>query len=137
VNVRVGDALEVRTVAWLRGLGYTAERVSRRGRYGTSDLFGCIDVIALNDEGPMFIQVTTKSGASHRRRKIRDANLPVPVRLFAWFKDTRHRWAFVSEEIHGFAWRNNDLHGINEAARGGVGSTIPEPDRSDDLGDRA
>lgn len=97
-NVSRGADLERRTCAWLQSLGYRAERVSRRGKYGTSDLFGVADIVAVNAEGVSLIQVTTKSGASARRKKIREANLPVPVRLFAWEKH-KGRWSFVSQEI--------------------------------------
>jgi Holliday junction resolvase len=98
MSVALGNMLERRTVDWLRDLGYHAERVSRRGRFGTSDLFGCVDIVALNDEGISLIQVTTKEGASARRKKIRDANLPYPVRLIAWRK-ANNRWNFLSEVI--------------------------------------
>lgn len=98
MNSRTGDMLERRTVKWLRDIGYHAERVSRRGRFGGGDLFGCIDIVALNEEGIMLAQVTTKSGRYARRRKIREARLPYPVRLFSWEKAGRI-WGMVSEVI--------------------------------------
>jgi hypothetical protein len=93
-----GDDLERRTVAWLEQCGYRAERVSRRGRFGGGDLFGCVDVLAVNAEGVELIQVTTKTNASARRRKIREAGLPFPVHLFLWFKH-KNRWTFVGETV--------------------------------------
>lgn len=97
-NVSRGADLERRTVAWLQSCGWRAERVSRGGRYG-GDLFGCIDVVAVCPLGEVeLIQVTTKSAASARRKKIRDAKMGRPVRLFIWFKN-RARWEFKSEEV--------------------------------------
>lgn len=98
-NVSRGADLERRTCAWLQSLGYRAERVSRRRKYGTSDLFGVADIVCIDPNGEIqLVQVTTKSGASARRKKIREANLPVPVRLFAWVKHNG-RWGFAAEEI--------------------------------------
>lgn len=99
VSARRGDDLERRTVKVLTDLGYRAERVSRRGRYGTRDLFGVVDIIAIGADGLMLAQVTTKNNASSHRRKIRDARLMWPVRLFMWSQGTNRRWTFVSEEI--------------------------------------
>jgi hypothetical protein len=94
----MGDMLERRTVALMVSVGYRAERVARRGRYGTKDLFGVADIVAVDAAGVHLVQVTTKSGASHRRRRIRDAKLPVPVRLFKWEK-VRNRWVAFSETV--------------------------------------
>lgn len=98
MSVKTGDMLEARTVKMLRELGYVAERVSRRARFGTKDLFGCVDIVALNDEGVTLAQVTTKKGASARRSKIRVARLPYPVRLFSWSK-IKGRWVVLSEVV--------------------------------------
>lgn len=96
---RIGDALERRTVELLIELGYRAERVSRRGRFGTSDLFGVADLVSVHPEhGVELHQVTTASGASHRRRKIRDAALGWPVRLWKWAK-VGARWSYTSETV--------------------------------------
>lgn len=98
-NVSKGADLERRTCAWLKSQGYMAERVSRRGKYGTADLFTVADIVCINPNGQVeLVQVTTKGGASARRKKIREANIPAPVRLFAWFKHNG-RWNFISEEI--------------------------------------
>lgn len=95
-----GDDLERRTVRVLEDLGYRAERVSRRGRFGGGDLFACIDVIAVRADEVMLAQVTTKTNASARRRKIREAGLQWPVRLFLWSQDkSSRRWRFTSEEV--------------------------------------
>lgn len=98
MNAARGYYLERRTVAHLESIGYRAERVSRTGRRTGGDLFGCIDVIAVCADEVMFVQVTTKTNASARRKKIRDAGLPYPVRLWLWCKDGR-RWTFTSEEV--------------------------------------
>jgi Holliday junction resolvase len=98
MSAATGDMLERRTVEHLRAIGYHAERVSRRGRYGAGDLFGCVDIVAVGEEGVMLCQVTTKTNASSRRKKIRNAGLPEPVRLFLWAKNGR-AWAFTSEVV--------------------------------------
>lgn len=96
--VRIGNMLEMRTVNWLRKCGWHAERVSRAGRYGGGDLFGCVDIVAMDAAAVELIQVTTQNGASARRQKIRAAALPHPIRLFIWKKDGR-RWVHRSELI--------------------------------------
>jgi hypothetical protein len=87
----LGRMLENRTAAWLISLGYRAERVSRptaQGRRGKVDLFGVVDVVSVHPEhGVELHQVTTKLAASARRRKIRDAGIPWPVRLWLWRKE--------------------------------------------------
>lgn len=98
MSVSRGDDLERRTVSHLRSIGYHAERVSRRALYGTKDIFGVVDILAVGPSEIMLAQVTTKTNASSHRRKIRDAQLGVPVRLFLWWKD-KNRWVFVSEEV--------------------------------------
>lgn len=98
MSSRTGDDLERRTVAYLERIGYRAERVSRRGRFSGKDLFGCIDIVAVDTRGVMLVQVTTRSNASAHRRKIREARLPWPVRLWLWSK-VKGRWQFISEEV--------------------------------------
>lgn len=116
--------LERRTVEWFRGIGYHAERVIRRGRLGTRDIFGCVDVLAANAEGPVMIQVTTKKGASHRRGKIRAARLPWPVRLVIWQK-CKNRWAFQSEEIIAISC-SDDMVNADEAGASNTGLVLTE-----------
>jgi Holliday junction resolvase len=98
-NVSRGADLERRTVAALVAAGWRAERVSRQGRNNGGDAFGCVDVLAIGPAGEIeLIQVTTKGSRSARRRKIRDARMPCPVRLIYWFK-VGTRWAFLSEVV--------------------------------------
>jgi hypothetical protein len=99
----LGRMLENRTCAWLASLGYRAERVARPSainRRGRIDLFGCVDLVSDHPEhGPEFHQVTVKTNASARRRKIRDARLPSPVRLWLWSKAPNGRWVSTSETV--------------------------------------
>lgn len=98
-----GLYLENKTVALLASVGIRAERVCRGGgapgRGGRKDAFGCVDLVAIDSNGIVsLIQVTTKDGASARRKKIRDAKLNAPVRLFKWQK-VKNRWIAFSEEV--------------------------------------
>lgn len=99
----LGRMLENRTVAHLELVGYRAERVSRptaANRRGRVDLFGCCDLVSVHPEhGVELHQVTVHPKASVRRRKIRDAGLSWPVRLWLWKKDARGRWVFTSESV--------------------------------------
>jgi hypothetical protein len=99
----LGRMLENRTCIWLHSLGYRAERVARpsaQGRRGKVDLFGCVDLVSDHPEhGVELHQVTVKAGASARRRKIRDAGLPSPVRLWLWSKAPNGRWISTSETV--------------------------------------
>lgn len=119
-----GRDLENRTVRWLESVGYRAERVARTARFGPKDVFGVVDVLAVNAEGVVLAQVTTKTNASARRRKIREAGLPWPVRLFSWFKH-KNRWTFTSEEVAPFSLRSHEFGGTIEAGREGVGAPVP------------
>jgi hypothetical protein len=99
-NTSLGYALEARTVKWLQSIGYRAERVATTAQYGRKDIFGCVDLISVHpSSGVELHQVTVKEGASARRKKIRDAALPWPVRLWLWRKDDRGRWCFTTEEV--------------------------------------
>ncbi len=93
-----GYMLEARTVKHLETWGYRAERVARSGKRNGGDLFNCVDVVAVNGEGVILIQVTTKTNASARRKKIRAAKLGWPVRLWLWEKVGRF-WVFSSEDV--------------------------------------
>jgi hypothetical protein len=98
-NATRGRLLEAKTVAWLESLGYRAGIVGKRGRHGV-DLFGCCDLVSVHPEhGVELHQVTTKTNASGRRRKIRDANLGWPVRLWLWSQGPNRRWVSTSEVV--------------------------------------
>lgn len=63
-----------RTLLWLRGQGALAAVVERfnPGTRRRHDLFGCIDVLALDGQpGCLGVQVTTGEHVSHRLEKIR------------------------------------------------------------------
>lgn len=94
----MGAMLERRTVANLRDAGFFAERVSRGGRFG-GDLFGVVDIVAVDRTGIEMIQVTTREARSAHRRKIQAAALRWPVRLIYWFKCPKGRWTFLSEVV--------------------------------------
>lgn len=105
-----GADLEKRTVKVLTDMGWKAERIGRprSGRpnadgqmrqRGSQDVFNVGDILACEPGvGFHLIQVTTKSQASAKRKKIREQALGAPVRLFLWDKPGRV-WTFTSEEI--------------------------------------
>ena len=74
--------------------------------YPDSDVFGIFDIVYYEKHGNQthtgFIQVTTLSNLSHRRKKIISffaaQNLAVPARVFVWAYD-RNRSRFVKENI--------------------------------------
>lgn len=65
-----------RTLAWLRGQGYTAQVVERFNIHAKVrvDLFGCIDVVAIGNG--QIIGVQACAGASHAARKAKALAIP-------------------------------------------------------------
>jgi len=88
-----------RTLAHLRKQGFLAAVVERRLPYGftTIDLFGFIDVVALDGQpGLLGVQTTTQNNAAARVSKIREE-----------CGDAARRWLAAGNriEIHGWAKR--------------------------------
>ena len=66
-----------RTMAYLRSLGYTVDKVEQRVPFArvTRDLFGCIDIVALKNDpiwpiGVLGVQATTGDHVAERVKKI-------------------------------------------------------------------
>src|SRR3546814_21044036 len=62
----------------LRDLGYAAAVVERRvpGKPITIDLFGCIDLVAVDERGRIaWVQTTTASNMASRRNKVKDNDI--------------------------------------------------------------
>src|SRR3546814_21183342 len=91
----------------LRDLGYAAAVVERRvpGKPITIDLFGCIDLVAVDERGRIaWVQTTTASNMASRRNKLKDNDIQPflamngnRVILNGW-KKTNGRWQ-VKEEV--------------------------------------
>ena len=64
-----------RTLKWLRKLGYTAEVVERRlpHSFVMRDLFGCLDIVAIQPShmGVLGVQTTTSAHLQDRVKKVR------------------------------------------------------------------
>lgn len=84
----------------LSARGYTAEVVEKYDFFTKRrhDLFGFIDILAVNDAGTLAIQATSASNVSSRRRKTNEHdNLPAvlaagwDVRVWGWRKRSG-RW---------------------------------------------
>lgn len=96
---KIGNDLERRTIQRYADLGHPCDRVTDTGRYSKrTDLFGCVDLVAVVDGQPEFIQVTVRHKASERRHKIRAADLRMNVRLCLWEK-VKGRWVMESEQV--------------------------------------
>jgi hypothetical protein len=71
-----------------------------------SDLFGCIDIVALEEDGTtVFVQTTTGDHFAERRKKI-EANDALPrmtakgrVVLHGWRKNAKGRWVLREEVL--------------------------------------
>ena len=86
-----------RTLAWLRERHYTAAVVEHWNPHARRrvDLFGCLDILALDGEvGVLGIQVTTTSNLAARYRKIREE---CAIVMREWL-DCRNRL-----QIHGWS----------------------------------
>src|SRR3546814_1554249 len=67
-----------RSLKHLRDLGYAAAVVERRvpGKPITIDLFGCIDLVAVDERGRIaWVQTTTASNMASRRNKLKDNDI--------------------------------------------------------------
>lgn len=102
-----------RTLAWLREQGLTAQVVERwqpQARVRV-DLFGCIDVIAVDASETIGVQATSAGGMSARRAKIAESDgakawLASPHRrllLVGWRKYRKRedgkQWRPIVEEV--------------------------------------
>jgi hypothetical protein len=76
-----------RSLRYLRDNGWTAEKVERWNSHAGvyNDLFGFIDILAINDDGDVLaVQATSRTNVASRIRKIADhPNLPA-VRKAGW-----------------------------------------------------
>lgn len=97
---------------WLEREGYTFARVETANAWGgmVCDLWGCWDYIAVHPKrtGVLFIQVTTPTNVSARRRKIKNAPETAVLlaagnraQIHAWSQadGPGSRWAISIEEI--------------------------------------
>lgn len=101
-------ALNAKSSKYLVAAGYQVDTVERTIPYSyiKKDLYGCFDLLAVGHGEVIFVQVTSKSNASSRRKKVRASaaaleifNIPgARVELHLWFKPA-HRWVLNVEEI--------------------------------------
>lgn len=71
------------------------------------DLFGIVDIVAINDEGRWLVQTTSRSNMSARIKKIRESEaLPVLLKagfrvvVHGWSKDSKGKWVLREVEIN-------------------------------------
>jgi len=94
-----------RSLDHLRRLGYTAQLVEHRDRFGkTHDLLGFIDVLALRDTETLAVQATSVDNVSHRILKIAEAPEYAAAKAAGW-----------RIVVHG--WRPWDYEGRLDALR--------------------
>ena len=84
-----------RTLAHLRKLGYTAEKVEQRlpipGKYVTRDFLECIDILAMRPDEPVLgVQCTSHSNLSNREKKCIEKG---------------HLWLSTGSRLEAWAWR--------------------------------
>lgn len=80
--MRKGQSPTSRTLAECRRLGWLAEVVERRkGRFIAVDFLGCVDILALTDDGIVALQVT--SAPNHASRV---AKAKAEPRLHRWLR---------------------------------------------------
>lgn len=96
------------SLKYLRDLGYEAAVVEKWNPHAKirQDLFGVIDIVAVSEWGRvLWVQSTTKTNMSSRRRKLEESDI-VPllgmnankVLLHGWHK-ANGRWQLKQEEI--------------------------------------
>jgi hypothetical protein len=90
-----------RSLALLREAGMLAAVVERWNPHARlrQDLFGCIDIIALDNGRTVAVQTTTRSNMSSRVTKIVESDAyPFMIRagwnieVHGWFRDSAKRW---------------------------------------------
>ena len=100
--------LNPRSLALLRGEGYVVESVERWAGGVRHDLFGFIDMVACRENEVVFVQVTSRSNASSRRKKIlASENHPkvsasgAKILLLTWHQPNgpRTKWAYKKEFV--------------------------------------
>jgi carbonic anhydrase len=81
-----------RSLSHLRSLGYTAQLVEHRDRYGhTHDLLGFVDVLGLRDDETLAVQATSIDHVSHRIAKIAEAPEYAAAKAAGW-RIVVHGW---------------------------------------------
>lgn len=103
---------------WFARNGWQFARVEHANAWGrvSQDLWGAFDYIAVKADSPgvLFVQVTTKTNLSHRRKKIREAP-ETAVLLAAGNRVEIHAWHQPGGK--GTAWRVQvEVIGRREAA---------------------
>jgi hypothetical protein len=90
-----------RSLALLRDAGMLAAVVERWNPHARirQDLFGCIDIIALDTNRTVAVQTTTRSNMNSRITKIVECEAyPFMIRagwnieVHGWFRDSAKRW---------------------------------------------
>ena len=83
------DSPTSRSLAWLREHGFTVQKVEYWDHYAKKrrDLFGVIDIVAINEQGiTLGVQATSDTNRSHRREKACHES-----RLRTWLSGCEHR----------------------------------------------
>lgn len=97
-----------RSLAVLRERGFLAEVVERwvPGANIRKDLFGFVDIVAVDPDGVLFVQTTSGDHVANRIAKIADhPNLPavraanVRIHVHGWRKSAAGRWVLREEDI--------------------------------------
>ena len=113
------DSPTSRSMAWLRDQGFTVQKVEYWDHYGKKrrDLFGVIDILAINEQGvTLGVQATSDTNRSHRRDKaLHEPRLRIwlcgeqrTFEIHTWGKHGA-RGARKLWELHREAIRLNDL----------------------------
>ena len=97
-----------RSLAHLRGMGYTAEVVERWLSFARrrQDLFGIIDIVCLGDGETVGVQTTSSSNVSARVKKITASeHLPALRRagwrllVHGWRKNSTGKWVLREVDV--------------------------------------
>lgn len=89
--------LNPKTIKYCTDQGWLADVVERSNQFIKRDLFGFLDILAIGDDKPIGIQLTSKSNMSSRKKKILShknwdmVSKHMYVCIHGWYKE-KNKW---------------------------------------------
>ena len=104
-----GNRTQLKAIKYFEKKGFLVDKVEKTGKFHKQkDLFGLFDLIAIDQLGPIFIQVKTNStdGMVNKLKKF-SKRYTIDCRLMVWYD----RKGWVIHDISDVSYSKTDLRG--------------------------